>query len=57
MLTEEKRGEVDLEKLWTGIMSRAKRDNDKAIEEARIAASPEESALRDAAPKTATYRP
>jgi hypothetical protein len=57
MLTEEKRGEIDLEKLWTGIMSRARRDNEKAIEEARIAASPEESALRDAAPKTATYRP
>lgn len=57
MLTEEKRGEVDLEKLWSGIMSRARRDKDKEIEEARIAASPEESAARDAAPQTTTYRP
>nr|POE72291.1 atpase synthesis protein 25, mitochondrial [Quercus suber] len=30
MLTEEKRGQMDLEKLWTGIMSRAKREKDKA---------------------------
>lgn len=30
MLTEEKRGAMDLEKLWTGIMSRARRDKDKA---------------------------
>ncbi|KAM0702254.1 hypothetical protein Q7P35_011164 [Cladosporium inversicolor] len=57
MLTEEKRGEVDLEKLWTGIMNRARTQKEKEIEEARIAASPEESALRDAMPQTATYRP
>ena len=57
MLTEEKRGEVDLEKLWTGIMNRARTQKEKEIEEARIAASPEESALRDAMPKTTTYRP
>jgi hypothetical protein len=57
MLTEEKRGEVDLEKLWTGIMNRARTQKEKEIEEARIAASPEESALRDAAPQTTTYRP
>lgn len=57
MLTEEKRGEVDLEKLWTGIMNRARTQREKEIEEARIDASPEERALRDAAPKTMTYRP
>jgi hypothetical protein len=57
MLTEEKRGEVDLEKLWSGIMNRARKEKDKEIEEARIAASPEESALRDAIPKTVSYRP
>jgi hypothetical protein len=57
MLTEEKRGEVDLEKLWMGIMNRARTQKEKEIEDARIAASPEESALRDAAPKTIAYRP
>lgn len=57
MLTEEKRGEVDLEKLWSGIMSRARKEKEKEAEEARIEASPEERALRDAAPKTMTYRP
>jgi hypothetical protein len=57
MLTEEKRGEVDLEKLWMGIMNRAKTQKEKEVEEARIAASPEESALRDAMPKTTTYTP
>jgi hypothetical protein len=57
MLTEEKRAEVDLEKLWTGIMNRAQKATDKEAEDARIDASPEESALRDAAPKVTTYRP
>jgi hypothetical protein len=57
MLTEEKRAEVDLEKLWTGIMNRAQKATDKEVEDARIDASPEESALRDAAPKVMTYRP
>jgi hypothetical protein len=57
MLTEEKRAEVDLEKLWTGIMNRAQKATDKEAEDARIDASPEESALRDAAPKVITYRP
>jgi hypothetical protein len=57
MLTEEKRAEVDLEKLWTGIMNRAQKATDKEVEDARIAASPEESVLRDAAPKVITYRP
>jgi ribosomal silencing factor RsfS len=57
MLTEEKRAEVDLEKLWSGIVNRAQKAKDKELEDARIAASPEESALRDAAPKVITYRP
>ena len=57
MLTEEKRAEVDLEKLWGGIVNRAQKAKDKEVEDARIAASPEESALRDAAPKVITYRP
>jgi hypothetical protein len=57
MLTEEKRAEVDLEKLWSGIVNRAQKAKDKEVEDARIAASPEESALRDAAPKVITYRP
>jgi ribosomal silencing factor RsfS len=57
MLTEEKRTEVDLEKLWGGIVNRAQKAKDKEVEDARIAASPEESALRDAAPKVITYRP
>jgi len=57
MLTEEKRAEVDLEKLWTGILNRAQKAKDKEVEDARIAASPEESALRDAAPETMIYRP
>ncbi|KAM0717179.1 hypothetical protein Q7P37_007031 [Cladosporium fusiforme] len=57
MLTEEKRGEVDLEKLWTGIMNRARKQKDKEIEDARIEASPAEKALRDAAPKTISYSP
>lgn len=33
MLTEEKRGEIDLEKLWTGIMNRARREKAKEEEE------------------------
>ena len=33
MLTEEKRGEIDLEKLWTGIMNRARRQKTKEDEE------------------------
>lgn len=57
MLTEEKRGEVDLEKLWTGILNRARKQRDKEIEDDRIEASPTERALRDAAPKTITYSP
>lgn len=57
MLTEEKRGEVDLEKLWTGIMNRATKQKEKEVEEDRINASPEEKAKRDAMPKTTTYTP
>lgn len=57
MLTEEKRGEVDLEKLWSGIMNRATKEKEKEAEEARIEASPELRAERDAAPKYTTYRP
>lgn len=57
MLTEEKRGEVDLEKLWTGIMNRARKQQDKESEDERIAASPEEQALKDAEPERMTWRP
>lgn len=57
MLTEEKRGEVDLEKLWTGIINRARKQKEKEIEDARIEASPVEKALRDAQPETMTYTP
>ncbi|GAB7361699.1 hypothetical protein MBLNU230_g1746t1 [Neophaeotheca triangularis] len=32
MMTEEKRGELDLEKLWNGIVKRAKQDSDSAVE-------------------------
>jgi hypothetical protein len=40
LMTEEKRGEVDLEKLWTGIMNRARRDKAKEdIEDATAAVS------------------
>lgn len=57
MLTEEKRGEVDLEKLWTGIINRARKQKEKEVEDARIEASPVEKALRDAQPETMTYTP
>lgn len=38
MLTEEKRGEIDLEKLWTGIMNRARRAKENEDEEDAAAA-------------------
>ena len=39
MLTEEKRGEIDLEKLWTGIMNRARREKAKEEEDGALAAA------------------
>lgn len=50
MLTEEKRGELDLERLWTGIMNRARRENEKELEN-------DASGSGDVDSETVTYRP